>query len=109
LHPDSFLADCFFGRKQSINQIVSQDALLKFESIHRSCHCQSHFIHESGFGWGVFEKIKTASPKAIPYIFTHKLFQRASFLNREEAAARYHKIGSLKIKNEGWQAVHKRL
>jgi len=29
------------------------------------------------FGWGVFEKIKTASPEAIPYLFTHKLFRRA--------------------------------
>jgi len=27
----------------------------------------------------VFEKIKTASPKAIPSVFTHKLFQRANF------------------------------
>ena len=35
--------------------------------------------HLSGFGWGVFEKIKTASPKAIPYLFTHKLFRRANF------------------------------
>ena len=26
---------------------------------------------------GVFEKIKIASPKAIPYVFTHKLFRRA--------------------------------
>jgi hypothetical protein len=26
----------------------------------------------------VFEKIKTASPKAIPAIFTHKLFRRAN-------------------------------
>jgi len=34
------------------------------------------FIHKSGFGWGVFEKIKTASPKAIPHNFTHKLFRR---------------------------------
>ena len=32
---------------------------------------------KSGFGWGVFEKHKTASPKAIPIIFTHKLFRRA--------------------------------
>ncbi|MBN1816243.1 MAG: ATP-binding protein, partial [Sedimentisphaerales bacterium] len=27
--------------------------------------------------WGVFEKHKSASPKAIPYLFTHKLFRRA--------------------------------
>jgi len=34
----------------------------------------------------VHEKIKTASPKAIPYIFTHKLFQRAIFFKVQAAS-----------------------
>ena len=34
----------------------------------------------SGFGWGVFEKIKTASPKAIPSIFTHKLLLQRNLI-----------------------------
>jgi len=44
--------------------------------------CGSQYFHFtiSGFGWGVFERIKTASPKAIPLFFTHKFFRRAYFI-----------------------------
>ena len=33
----------------------------------------------SGFGWGVFEKIETPSPKAIHSVFILKLFQTTLF------------------------------